>query len=108
KLFFYYHRNRAPFLDVMKHGEYCIRKYGAHHFILDSVAKTDVDIEDKQQANDFIGQVTLSMNETGAHYHLVAHSRKKESETEIPTLNDIKGSNQFGIETFNCITVFKS
>jgi hypothetical protein len=50
------------------------------------------------------------MNDTGAHYHIVAHSRKgnDRSYDEIPGLQEIKGANAFGVETFNCITIWRN
>lgn len=110
KLFFYHHRNRAPFKDVLETAEYAIRKHGAKHFIMDSIAKTDLNIEDNEQANEFMGLIVSSMNTTGAHYHVVAHSRKGNDKSfdEIPGLNEIKGTAAIGIETFNCITVWRN
>jgi len=108
-IYFYYHRNRAPFKEVLQHAEFTIRKHGAEHFIMDSVAKTDLDIEDNKDANQFVSMMTNSMNETGAHYHIVAHARKGDGKNKwaMPGLNEVKGSNQFGIETFNCLSFWR-
>jgi twinkle protein len=109
KIFFYYHRNRAPFRDVLMHAEFAIRKHGASHFIMDSIAKTDLNIEDNEKANEFMGLITTSMNETGAHYHVVAHSKKgsDKNKWEMPGLQEIKGAAAFGIEIFNCLSIWK-
>jgi len=109
-LYFYKHRNRAPFEEVLKTAEFVIRKHGAKHFIMDSVAKTDLNIEDNTEANKFVGMITTSMNDTGAHYHVVAHPRKGTNQDikEMPGMNEIKGAASFGIETFNCITVWRN
>jgi twinkle protein len=110
QLFFYYHRNRAPFKEVLETAEYTIRKHGAQHFILDSVAKTDLNIEDNKEANEFVNMITTSMNQTHAHYHVVAHSRKGDDKNYegIPGLQEIKGAAAFGIECFNCITIWRN
>lgn len=111
KLFFYYYRGRAPYLDVLKGAEFVIRKHGAQHFILDSVAKTDLNIEDNKEVNDFLGHVTTSMNDSGAHYHIVAHPKKSDDDGDyksMPDFQSIKGAASFGIETFNCITMFRN
>jgi twinkle protein len=109
KVFFYHHRNRAPFKDVLLTAEFAIRKHGAQHFIMDSVAKTDLNIENNEDANEFVGLMTTSMNETGAHYHLVAHSKKGPDKNiwEMPGLQEIKGANAFGVETFNVLSVWR-
>lgn len=109
KLFFYHHRNRAPFAEVLQTAEYTIRKHGAKHFIMDSVAKTDLNIENNEQANEFVGSITTSMNDTGAHYHLVAHARKgpDKNKWEMPGMQEIKGANAFGVETFNVLSLWR-
>lgn len=110
RLFFYHHRNRADFMDVLNTAEYTIRKHGAQHFVFDSVAKTNLNIEDNEEANEFVGKVCKSMNETGAHYYLVAHARKGNDKSfeDIPTINEIKGAAAFGIECFNVITMWRN
>lgn len=110
KIFFYHHRNRASYEDVMKHAEFAIRKHGVQHFILDSVAKTNLDIEDNKEANKFVEAMTSSMNDTGAHYHIVAHARKGDDRefSSIPGLQEIKGANAFGVETFNCVVLWRN
>jgi twinkle protein len=110
KIFFYSFRGRAPFEEVLKTAEFVIRKHGAKHFIFDSVAKTDLNIEDNQDANKFVSTCVTSMNDTGAHYHLVAHSRKGNDNdiAEMPGLQQIKGASAFGVETFNSVTVWKN
>jgi len=109
KIFFYHHRNRAPFLDVLQTAEFVIRKHGAQHFIMDSVAKTDLNIENNEDANKFMGEITTSMNQTGAHYHVVAHARKgpDKNKWEMPGMNEIKGANCFSVETFNIIVMWR-
>ena len=90
--------------------EYCIRRHGCNNVIIDSAARTDFDIEDNAQANTFANKIVSSMNDTGAHYWLVAHSRKGDHIHigHIPSGMDIKGSAQFGITAFNIITVWRN
>lgn len=110
KLFLYHHIGQAPLAEIVEFSEYCVRRHGCQHVVIDSVAKTDLDIEDNKQANQFAETITRSMNETGAHYHLVAHSRKGDSGDirRIPGQDDIKGSVQFSITAFNVVTVWKN
>ena len=109
RLFYYHYRGQAKFEELLDAAEFCIRKYGAKHFILDSVAKTDLNIDDKEQAAKFISKLTASMNQTKAHYWIVAHSRKGNDKdfNEIPGLQEIKGDNSFGIQCFNCLSVWR-
>jgi twinkle protein len=110
RLFFYDFRGRAPYKGVMATAEYAIRRHGCQHFIFDSIAKTDLNIEDNAQVNDFIGLVCSSMDETGAHYHVVAHAKKGNDKefSEIPSLQDVKGAASIGIEAFNCVTMWRN
>lgn len=109
-LFLYHHIGVAPIDDIIEWSKYCVGRHGAEHIIIDSVAKTNLDIEDNKDANLFVEKITSSMNETGAHYSLVAHSRKGDTNSigAVPTESDIKGSVQFSISAFNIITVWKN
>jgi twinkle protein len=110
KLFMYHHVGVANIDDVIGWAEYCVGRHGVSHVIIDSVAKTNLDIEDNKEANLFAEKVTTSMNQTGAHYSLVAHSRKGDSHDirAIPKIDAIKGAAQFGITAFNVITMWRN
>lgn len=110
RLLIYDYMGTAPIKDVIDFAEYAANVAGAHHFILDSVAKTDLNIEDHSEANKFMAKVTGSMFTTGAHYHLVAHSRKGDSRDIkcIPNIDHIKGSSCFGVEAFNVATIWRN
>jgi hypothetical protein len=90
--------------------EFAIRKYGAEHAIIDSVAKTDLNIEKNEEARFFVSAVSDSVNQTGAHYWLVAHSHKGDDRDYkmIPGYQQIKGDNAFGVQCFNCITIWRN
>jgi twinkle protein len=111
-VWFYNHRGRVKAADVLQNAEYCIRKYGVEFVFFDSIAMTDLNIEDNEKCNEFVGLITAAMNETGAHYFLVAHPRKpkdgEDSFAKIPGFHDIKGSSSVGVATFNCITVWRN
>lgn len=109
-LFIYHHVGIAPLKDIIAFSEFCVNRHGCQHFILDSVARTDLNIENNEDANAFMEAVIVSMNRTGAHYHMVAHSRKGQSGdfTSIPGKDEVKGSAQFGNLTFNVLTCWKN
>lgn len=110
RIFFYDFRGLAKVDSVMETAEYAIRRFGCQHFVFDSIAKTTLQVEDNEKMNEFVGKICDSMDQTGAHYHLVAHSRKgKEGDfQEIPTLQEIKGAASLGIQCFNCVTVWRN
>lgn len=107
RLWVYNHRGRASMKDLVYNAEYTVRKYGVQHVIIDSVAKTDLNIEDNEQANEFVNRVSTSVDDTGCHYHLVAHPKKNTDHYPSDT-DDIKGAASFGIEAFNLISIERS
>lgn len=110
KLYLYDYVGKAPMADVMKFANFCVRRHGADHFMLDSVACTDLDIEDNAKANEFMDKLTAEMNETKAHFHVVAHPRKGMSGDfkSIPGIDEIKGAAQFGNLAYNVVTMWKN
>jgi twinkle protein len=106
-LWVYNYRGRASMEDLIINAEYTVRKYGVDHVIVDSVAKTDLNIENNEEANEFVNRVSTSVTDTGAHYHLVAHP-KKGCDNYPSDTDDVKGSAAFGIEAFNCISLERS
>lgn len=96
--------------EVIKFCEYSCLAKGADHVFIDSIAKTNLNIEDYAASKEFMNRATGSMAATGAHYHFVAHSRKGDSKDirSIPNIDSIKGAACFGIETFNVVSMWRS
>lgn len=111
-VWFYNYRGRTKADDVLAKAEYVVRKHDVKHVIFDSIAKTDLNIEKNEECNEFVGKICKSMTETGAHYYCVAHPRKGDGKLKgynaMVGLDDIKGSSSLGVETFNCITMWKN
>lgn len=111
-VWFYNYRGRAKASDVLAKAEYCVRKHGVRHVIFDSIAKTDLNIEKNEECNEFVGRITQSMNDTGAHYYCVAHPRKGDGKLKgynaMVGMDEVKGSASLTIETFNVITLWKN
>lgn len=110
RVFFYKHRGRAKVDGMLKDLESTVRRHGVSHVIIDSVAKTDLNIEDNEKANEFVNLISTSVDDTGAHYHILAHPRKGDEATYegIPTYEHVKGASAFGVECFNCITIWRN
>jgi len=106
------HLGQAPLAEIIEAAHYSVARFGVEHVVIDSVARTDLDIEDNKQANEFMEKVVASMNETQAHYHLVAHAKKgkhpENSRESIPHKHDIKGSVQIPIVATNIIAVWRN
>lgn len=109
-LFIFSHRGTAKYKELLDTFKMAILKYNIDHAIIDSVAKTDLNIEDNEKARIFVSAVSECVDQTGAHYWLVAHCTKGDDKDyhAIPGMQQVKGDNQFGIQAFNVITIWKN
>jgi twinkle protein len=102
----------APLKDILSFAEYCVKRYGVKHVVIDSITCTDIDIEDNKEANKFMKSVIKSMNETGAHYHIVAHAKKGNIDefdrASIPKKRDIKGSVTIPALATNIVSIWRN
>jgi twinkle protein len=71
---------------------YAYRRYGVQQFVIDSLLKCGIDSDDYTGQKAFLDALNDFSNETNAHVHLVAHSRKDENELAPPGKLDVKGS----------------
>lgn len=71
---------------------YAYRRYGVQQFVIDSLLKCGIDSDDYRGQKAFLDLLNDFANETNAHVHLVAHSRKDENELAPPGKLDVKGS----------------
>lgn len=71
---------------------YAYRRYGVQQFVIDSLLKCGIDSDDYRGQKVFLDLLNDFANETNAHVHLVAHSRKDENELAPPGKLDVKGS----------------
>ncbi len=111
-VWFYNYRGAAKAMDVLEKAKYVVRKHGVKHVIFDSIAKTDVNIENNEECNKFVDEICLTMDQTGAHYYCVAHPRKgdgsKSGYNAMVGMDEIKGSASLQIKTFNIFTMWKN
>lgn len=101
----------APLKDILSFAEYCVKRYGAQHVIIDSITCTDLDVESNEDANAFMKAIIKSCNETQAHYHLVCHAKKgthdEYERASIPKKRDIKGSVTIPALATNIISMWR-
>lgn len=79
----------ARILEVFR---YAYRRYGVQQFVIDSLMKCGIATDDYTQQKKFLDELNDFANETGAHIHLVAHSRKGQDELSPPGKMDTKGT----------------
>ena len=110
KLHVYSELGRTPISEVLDFFEYCSKRHGVNHCILDSLMKTDIDIDgDKAEVAKMITSVIDSTNKSSAHYHIVAHAAKGNDEdwSEMPTLSKVKGIQEVTANAHNVIAVWR-
>lgn len=74
---------------------YAARRYGATHFVIDSLMMLDVPVDGPGALSAqklAIQKICTFVRGYGVHVHLVAHPRKGRDETHPPTKMDVAGS----------------
>lgn len=72
--------------------EYAYRRYGVDNFLVDSLAKCGLGEDDYNGQKKFVDRLSDFARDHGVNVHLVCHSRKGQSESDIPDKLDIKGT----------------
>lgn len=90
---------------------YASRRYGARHFVIDSLMMTDVP-EDGPGAmtlqKDAMRKLCDFCRRNGVHLHLVAHPRKGQDEKHGPGKLDVAGSSKITDGADNVFTVWSA
>jgi twinkle protein len=111
RLFIYNQLGTTDIDEALEFFEYSSRKDGVAHCILDSIMRTNIDIDgDKSKVNEMILKIIQSTNRVGAHYHIVAHSTKGDDEdyAEIPGMYSVKGIQELVGNAHNVIAVWRN
>lgn len=91
--------------------EYAARRYGAGHFVIDSLMMLDVP-EDGPGAislqKQAIQKIVAFSRRTRTHIHLVAHPRKAADESKEPGKLDVAGSGKISDGADNMFSVWKA
>ena len=109
-LFTYDHRGTLKIQDLYDATDYYVRRHGVKFVIIDSLMMTSLDIEDNKEVNEFARDLHAFINETSAHFLIVAHSRKGYygDRKHIPGNHDIKGAQAIPGMAFNIFTIWRN
>lgn len=89
--------------------EYTARKYGAEHFVIDSLMKIKLKGQDEGMSQvEFVNDLTVFAKKFLVHCHLVAHSRKQENDKVKPDKSAVKGRGEITDLGDNCIIVWRN
>jgi len=89
--------------------EYTARKYGAKHFVIDSLMKVRLKGMDADMSQvEFVDDYKNFAKKFGVHTHLVAHPRKQESDKDKPGKTDVKGRGEITDLADNVIVIWRN
>ena len=92
KLYLFDVQGTAKADKIFECFEYAMRRYGCRHFLVDSLAKCGFGEDDYNGQKAFIDKLMEFAMHNGVHVHLVAHSRKRSAEQDMPDKMDVKGT----------------
>lgn len=91
--------------------EYSFARHNVDDFVIDSLMKTEVRVDDYQSQKDFADQCHTFCVLRQRHIHLVAHARKSQGryqQSDAPTRDDVKGNSDVTNMADNVIIVFRN
>jgi len=97
--------NPETLLAVIRYARH---KLGIQHFVIDSLMKCGIPEKDYDKQHWFMDQICTIAKDTGIHIHLVAHSRKRETEKDVMDKFDIKGSGTITDMVDNVFTIWRN
>lgn len=87
---------------------YAREEIGVQHFVVDSLMKCGIDSDDYNAQKRFVDCLSTYVRDAGLHIHLVAHSRKKETEHTMMDKFDIKGASELTDMADNVFTLWRN
>ena len=109
KLFLYDQVGTVKWQRALAVARYAIEKLGVTQVFYDSLMKLGIKKKDLETQAEFVDEMTTLGKDTGAHFHLVAHSNKpaEYNENKAPTKYDISGSSDLSNMVDNVVVHFK-
>lgn len=97
----------VPAQRVLDFLRFCADKLGCTHLIVDNLTKVIRDETDGAAMKAFVDDLCSLARDFKAHVHLVAHTRKTESEYQMPDKFDVRGSQSTVDQVDNVIGVWR-
>lgn len=97
--------NKDRILEVF---EYAFRRYGVRYFVVDSLMKCGIAVDDYAGQDAFVAALVNFANLNNVHVSLVAHTRKDKDEDAPPAGQDIKGSGGIKDQVHNVVVVWRN
>lgn len=87
---------------------YCREALSVDHFVIDSLMKCGINGDDYNLQKKFLDCLSTYARDSGIHIHLVAHSRKKETEDRPMDKFDVKGAGEITDMADNVFTLWRN
>lgn len=90
---------------------YAARRYGARHFVIDSLMMIDVPADGPgaiTKQNEAVQKITAFAKAHGAHIHIVAHPRKLKDEAEAPNKMEVAGAGGIVNRADNVFSIWRA
>lgn len=110
KIIIHTYEGIIPDEEFFNYAEYAVKRYGAQVTLLDSLATTTIDVDDKKEMDIHTKKAQSFWKRSGVHHFEIAHARKgygQDSEANPPKKSDVKGSKTYTDLFFNCITLHR-
>lgn len=94
--------------ELMEMVWFAFRRYGATHFIIDSLMRIQELEEDWPAQGEFCNRLQDFAKETQSHIHLVAHLGKPSTGSDRPSMYNIKGSSLLVNNADNVLLILRN
>jgi twinkle protein len=93
---------------VLDSFEYARKRFGVDVFVIDSLMRLGIGVDDYKAQDEAIFQLTDWVVSRPVHVHLVAHARKGGIGAGVPATEDIKGASEIGSNAFNILSIWRN
>lgn len=107
KVWIYDVKGKVDRAKLLEHFRYARRRWGIDLFIIDSLMKCGIALDDYQCQSDFTEQLTEFADVEGCHLVLVAHPAKPKDESRPVGRLGIKGSGDVSDKAHVCLEVWR-
>lgn len=87
---------------------YAYDEHGISQAVVDSLMMAGIAEDDNERMRPFMDRLHATAVQCGIHLHLVAHARKREDDSRVPALHDIKGVSTIGDMAENVVAVWRN
>lgn len=97
--------NQTKLTELMS---YSLKRHDVSHFVIDSMMKCDVDLDDYTGQKKFLNFIHTFAIHSNVHVHVVAHPRKDKDESAAPGMMDVNGGASVVGQPDNVISVWRN